>query len=264
MKWSSLHIFYYDNVNILLTDCILKMYNKGYIDTFFFIRYWNGGPHIRLRIANKTSEQIIEIKKIVESYLKQYPSTIQLSNDEYNFKSAKFSNKEGMKALPLQKNNTIIETTYYPEMNKYIDNHALSLSENIFSISSIYALHILSNSNKKSELYYLSMQHTMYLLQYFIKEKATLDTFLENYFNYWQSFSEGQSIKVPKINIVVKKDFPEYNIYFEKIKKTYSYSEIQGLLFNYIHLFNNRLGINTKEEAFLAQCLLKYIRDGEC
>lgn len=261
MKWSSLHIFYYGNVNMLLTNCILKLYKEKYINTFFFIRYWNGGPHIRLRIANKNYNQILEIKEIIKKYLNQYPSTVQLSNEEYTLKSDEFSTKEGIESLPLQDNNSILEIPYSPEMNKYIDENALYLSEMIFSISSIYALNILNTSNKKSELYYISMQHTMYMLQFFIKEDSQLAEFLENYFKYWRIFSEGKPIKVPKINRLISMEFLKYDSYFEILKKTYSNSEIQGLVFNYIHLFNNRLGIDTKEEAFLAQCLLRYIRE---
>ncbi|HDD0571703.1 TPA: hypothetical protein PD805_002643 [Staphylococcus aureus] len=263
MKWSSLHIFYYGNIDKLLTKCILKLYKNKYIDNFFFIRYWNGGPHIRLRVAEKNYNQILEIKKRITDYLNCYPSTAQLSKEEYTLKSTKFSKKENIKPLPLQENNTILEIPYYPEMNKYIDEHTLFLSEMIFSISSVYALDILNITNKKGELYYISMQHTMYMLKYFIKDNTLLDKFLETYFKYWCSFSEIKSIKIPKISTLVEKDFSKYNSYFDILKQKHDYNELQGLLFNYIHLFNNRLGINTKEETFLAQCLLKYLKDGE-
>ncbi|MBY7665197.1 lantibiotic dehydratase C-terminal domain-containing protein [Staphylococcus agnetis] len=263
MKWSSLHIFYYSNLDTLLTDCILKLYKEEYIQTFFFIRYWNGGPHIRLRIADKNYNQILEIKEIIKEYLNKYPSMVQLSNEEYTLKSIGFSTKERVELLSLQNNNSILEMPYYPEKQKYIDENALYLSEMIFSISSVYALNLLNSSIKKSELYYVSMQHTMYILQFFIKENSKIVGFLESYFKYWNAFSEGKGIKVPKINKLISRGFLKYDPYFKNLKKMYNNNEVQGLIFNYIHLFNNRLGINTREEAFLAQCLIKYIREGE-
>ena len=52
--WVSLHLFYHDNPMPLLVECVQPMikelYARHLLQRFFFIRYWQGGPHIRLRL----------------------------------------------------------------------------------------------------------------------------------------------------------------------------------------------------------------------
>jgi len=53
-RWASLHIFYWGDINNLVTECLQREIRAGAemgeIEAWFFIRYWNGGPHVRLRV----------------------------------------------------------------------------------------------------------------------------------------------------------------------------------------------------------------------
>ena len=54
-SWLSLHFFHHGDLDRLLVECVgplvLALKREGAIAESFFLRYWNGGPHIRLRLA---------------------------------------------------------------------------------------------------------------------------------------------------------------------------------------------------------------------
>lgn len=53
-EWVSLHLFHAGDLDRLLVECLhplaSRMRDRGAIADFFYLRYWNGGPHIRLRL----------------------------------------------------------------------------------------------------------------------------------------------------------------------------------------------------------------------
>lgn len=54
-RWLSFHIFHGGDLDRLLLDGVRPALDEwtasGAIDGFFFVRFWNGGPHLRLRLA---------------------------------------------------------------------------------------------------------------------------------------------------------------------------------------------------------------------
>jgi thiopeptide-type bacteriocin biosynthesis protein len=53
-QWISLHIFHHGDLDSLLLEglrpLVLEMFERGDTSRYFFVRYWNGGPHVRLRV----------------------------------------------------------------------------------------------------------------------------------------------------------------------------------------------------------------------
>jgi thiopeptide-type bacteriocin biosynthesis protein len=77
--WISFHIFYEDNLDRLLVEgvrpILRQLQDTRAIQGYFFVRYWNGGRHIRLRLApsglHKGLTTIVQYK--LESFLAQCP-----------------------------------------------------------------------------------------------------------------------------------------------------------------------------------------------
>ena len=82
--WKSLHIFYYDNHDELLCFGILPIIKKYNIRQFFFIRYWEQGPHIRFRIKTDDDGLIEKIIEDIEKYISLNRSTKSIKGKYYN------------------------------------------------------------------------------------------------------------------------------------------------------------------------------------
>lgn len=137
-KWIGFHLYYEEPWEGLLGRCvfplILKLKKEKIINKYFFIRYWESGPHIRLRLSVTEENLVDRLKKIVEkkiqSYFKKYPS---FRKDE------KYHKTFGK----LYDNNSIQMIEYIPETDRYGGINAMSISESQFCSSSEATLKLL-------------------------------------------------------------------------------------------------------------------------
>lgn len=79
--WQALHIFYGGSLDALLLDTLLpaleRLKAKGRLSRFFFLRYWNGGPHIRLRVpAAEGPSVVFELKPELEEWMAAHPGGV--------------------------------------------------------------------------------------------------------------------------------------------------------------------------------------------
>jgi adenosylmethionine-8-amino-7-oxononanoate aminotransferase len=78
--WLSTHIYYNKDLDQLLVDgldpLIMQFRKEKKIEDFFFIRYWNGGPHIRLRLGLTGGGQDLqqELTRGLQAYFAKHPS----------------------------------------------------------------------------------------------------------------------------------------------------------------------------------------------
>ncbi|RBL89122.1 thiopeptide-type bacteriocin biosynthesis protein [Chitinophaga flava] len=125
-SWLSVHLFYAGDLNHLLHLLVAPVVAQ--IEApFFFIRYWEGGPHIRLRLyVDETAE--IQVKEYLEAasdrYFLQYPS----------------QRRELAYQTPLLPNDSLQYITYVPEISRYGDERSIHLAEQQFGISAAYVL----------------------------------------------------------------------------------------------------------------------------
>jgi hypothetical protein len=132
--WLSTHLFYTDPIDTFLAKAVKNytdaVINVGAANAFFFIRYQERGPHIRLRVLSDTqvSEEIVRpnIEEHFKNYFKMYPSK---RLDPSFHPSAQASEIW----LP---NNTLQFITYEPEVERYGGEKGLQLAEHQFFISS--------------------------------------------------------------------------------------------------------------------------------
>jgi len=135
--WISVHLFHSEPYEPLLINgiqpFIQTLLEKKEIQQFFFVRYKERGPHIRLRIKlmdetihKKVTEQL---KEYFESYFQHFPSPPILPSGEDD--------------LP---NNSIHFIKYVPELERYGGEDAMEISETLFFYSSQIVLRIISDA----------------------------------------------------------------------------------------------------------------------
>ncbi len=135
----SCSIYYYPFDEILRK--VIQPFLKNHkIESFFFVKYFEDGPHIRLRMKLKGRENeniYSKMKSFFEEFLKNNASDIHLY--EKNFKE-RFNSDWKIDAIE--------KTIYKPEIERYGGSiETMELCENQFQISSKNILSFLSENN---------------------------------------------------------------------------------------------------------------------
>jgi thiopeptide-type bacteriocin biosynthesis protein len=120
--WLSAHIFYSGNPQLLLNHLVSPLLqDTGH--TAFFIRYWENGPHIRLRIKVK-DDGIPELKALLaercSSFFARYPALYR---------------SDALQYIP-----------YQPEVQRYGNAQSMPWAERQFVASSAYVLQHIRNT----------------------------------------------------------------------------------------------------------------------
>ncbi|MGS2761168.1 thiopeptide-type bacteriocin biosynthesis protein [Sinomicrobium sp. M5D2P9] len=277
-NWLAAHIFYPGNLdNVLvylvrpfLDDISMKLQHPT---PYFFIRYREGGSHIRLRLNSLPGkEEFIreELLRQAASFFKEYPA---LSRDPGS-------------SLPAP---TVQFVPYIPEMERYGNLKSLPRAEHQFFRSSAFVLEWLAGTSKAPVLIESLRMHLILLFAtgldasglneictFFIEGwlprlydgSADEETQKGQWLNLFrQSFlrHSGQILPASKIfweelvqgNADARsltflqtstKVFGEYeNIGFAEDK-------MKSVISSMMHMANNRLGVSNHEEAYGMYC----------
>src|SRR5262249_37822695 len=141
-SWCSLHVYFHSDQDSLLVGCVdplsRELKSRGLISLLFYLRYWRGGPHVRLRfLANgdccRETALKIACDRISES-LRLHPSSATIDRHTYRDierQSARFENgttDEG----DLHANNSWTIEKYEPELTKYGGSRGIAIAEQAF------------------------------------------------------------------------------------------------------------------------------------
>lgn len=282
-KWFAIYLFYPGNLDLMLQQLIHPFVNKFFKEksdeTYFFIRYWENGSHIRLRMnVNPEKQEMLtaEIKSRANVFFAQYPDLMLHSTPETR------SGYPGHK---------MVYASYEPEIKRYGNPESMPWAEAHFCSSSAFILDWINSRKDGSSVLVQALSiHLMLLCAtqwqfsrllrvcdlfidgwlprlYDPKKDATLERQLwlkqfESTFNrakdqilpasqyFWESLNKDAAPE--KIN-----DFLQENI---KIMKNYSAAgfeeaKLNEIVTSMIHMNNNRLGISNYEEAYGVYCL---------
>ena len=141
-QWLAAHLYYNEPWETFLLEAIQPyihtVMRTGIAQQFFFIRYWDRGPHIRLRFKGEASviENVLKdnLQEHFLGYFDLKPSLRTEPNYPANFPAEH-------KWFP---NNSIQFIPYLPEQKRYGGRHALLVAEQHFEISSAAVLEYMS------------------------------------------------------------------------------------------------------------------------
>lgn len=132
-SWSN---FLTNHVKVFVED----IQKKKWADQFFFIRYWERGPHIRLRFKGDKKTLENKLKPYLDNYFKKY----------FKKNPSKRENPEWLKKLPKDQkwfpNNTIQYIEYEPETERYGGSKGILIAEKQFEASSKAVLSVMKES----------------------------------------------------------------------------------------------------------------------
>ncbi|WP_299136845.1 thiopeptide-type bacteriocin biosynthesis protein [uncultured Tenacibaculum sp.] len=295
-NWLSYYIYTELSLDKIIVELIKptleELENKKLLKSYFFIRYWENGPHIRLRVLSYSSEDnsVIEttVNKKVESYFSK-------QKDEYS----------------LESNN------YIREIDRYGGEQAIIISEKQFQDSSKIVLELLNdNFNKWNYTTAISFAIQMHLIfaKNVIKDIDKSIAFFESILNNWIQYSIKKDDQGKITDNEMKKVLTFFNNSYISQEKVLTYisdtiwndneksewidtwkllsKELRGLTIesieniktpswfklnkdgklsvedqkifsiydSYIHMTNNRLGVHLRDEAFIAFLIVKGLK----
>jgi thiopeptide-type bacteriocin biosynthesis protein len=152
--WLSLYVYYHEDPTPLLVGCLHplaeELHQTEQIQAYFYVRYWEGGPHVRFRVLPyptiNREDLRTTITNRIEKYLLEHPSQVIIDPERYAKASAYFSQFElgQVKAFKLHPNNSVLEVPYAPELQSYGGERAMPAVEEQFFASSQIGLLLLA------------------------------------------------------------------------------------------------------------------------
>ncbi len=270
MNWVSVHLFY-TNYDKLLKDGVLPFIQnlkaKDFIEKWFFIRYEEGGQHLRLRILPLVEKTILkqEIIDFFTLFFKKNPSFTFSENTVFP-------------------NNSIQFIDYEPEVNRYGGKYGLRISENFFQKSSEFALEQTPQSYQDAFTTAL-IGHYLLALNFRIENKSCF--FKKIHENWLQFLVEKLDVTSSEILTHFDRLFLEQKKSIENlitlVNEAFTAQELNNyqqwsdvcastalalqsanltlppavIAESYLHLLNNRLGVSNFDESFLGYLLWK-------
>lgn len=256
--WISFHAYIHDYQ--LLDQYLSEEFNqfldkhKNAYDEYFFIRYWLGGPHVRLRVKlNKffNQDQFLSLfQKSVTNFLAN--SKIQLVDPE-TFYSKEMLEGEGIKEVFWKENGIVEIDQYQPEFLRYGGVENLEIAETMFNISSDLAKRV----NSKPFLTRLYIAIDLYYFS-FLQLSIDISSVSEQYSIMWSGYNitninNSQIVKIveQRINYIDNHKSSLVKIYNEYLKNLSKCPK--STVFSQIHMTNNRMGIYPEIEYRIAK-----------
>lgn len=288
-KWKAWHIFYHDNLDTLLKEGIEKLLNKPELGQvkkkWFYIKYWEGGPHIRFRAKLTTKEEEEYIEQGLNSYLKLKPSQKAIGNKKIIEQQKIISTFDDIKIDKVYPDNSVIRFEYEPEYEKYGQLEGISIAEEHFNYSSSSALETLKLYSEKGQVLMAAAEYMLSYLKLLKMDINEMIICLDSYTEIWSGFLQIEESKLNsmfnnqgnsqiefylKAHLNSNETFLPENIYSEWINNlTGTFSRLQNsfgeinhrnrtvltIVSNYVHVHNNRLGVIPIEEVYLSRLL---------
>jgi thiopeptide-type bacteriocin biosynthesis protein len=143
-KWLAAHLYYAEPWEKFLTRAVQPFAHSVLEDKqagqYFFIRYWERGPHIRLRFKGDPGVLESQVKPRLESYFTDYFNRYPSQREEHEY----------VKKLPEEHrwypNNSVQYITYEPEIERYGGDTCIVTAEKQFEASSNAVLAIIGEA----------------------------------------------------------------------------------------------------------------------
>lgn len=278
--WFSFHMFCHDTSKH--TELIKKVSNVlenlvqiKKISKWFFIRYWIGGPHIRIRFEVNNDFTVDDKQKLINTLVIMNNENVDFQLNRELYYSI---NKAGLhettieeKDFPWFSSGLVEEIEYIPEISRYGGDLLIGTSETGFHISSKLSLRFIELSMTKKII--MSAAVMRLITEMLFGNENSYSAFNDASLNWKRTFSlSDNSDFLRNICDVVNKElldkateiienYSEIRSYLSvlsSIKEQLNNDEyFKSILFSHYHMFNNRIGISPAIEMFIFSALKK-------
>lgn len=303
LAWKAIHIYLpHSHHTSFLCEVILPaLREENLLDNFFFLRYWQGGPHLRLRLRlplNSDGDQTL--RRILAELERGLPLFSVTDYDEYNqglLMQEELARLEGETPHKAQPIGSIVISPYEPEYHKYGGKFGVEIAEEVFCKSSLTVFDFFKNKPSTLKERHVLIGEAAQIITMFLHGagltlRQSID-FLQKYEDWWRHYAPqplqdswprlytGVSRQVQKmctdlwINNQTENIFHEISSNATNQARLVSNShpnldlheirldgtDFSGCLSNYIHTTNNRLGLVPAGEGMVAYLVRRGLED---
>lgn len=147
--WQALHLYLPHSTHTgFLRDSVAPILrSEGFMDRFFFLRYWQGGPHLRIRLLHDGTDASARAIAAIRAKLTEAvpPATDELLA-EYEFGVSlqeELARQERAEVRPGRPVGTVDPMPYTPESVKYGGPAGIAIAEEVFRATSREVLSML-------------------------------------------------------------------------------------------------------------------------
>lgn len=293
-KWFAVYLFYPGELDLVLRELVAPFIREFFPDEqtdaqYFFIRYWENGNHIRLRINVEHSLHKV-LAKVLEQrakiFFSQYPAVRKLK-DSVN---KDINQSAGQNLIA---DHVIQFSVYEPEIIRYGNQQSLAWAEQHFFKSSTFILDWICTKKPGTSALIQALRLHLILLLATGWEISRLITVCDFFIDGWlpRLYISGADMAAQKIfwlkefetsfNRTKAVILPASKVFWEELTAGTANQKVQDLLKtnililqNYqqadfketkfteimtslMHMNNNRLGISNHEEAYGMYCTLQ-------
>jgi hypothetical protein len=200
LTWLSAHAFYHGNADRLVTEAALPVFDElraqGLLHRRFFLRHWERGPHLRLRLqveAGQAERVRSWVHDRITRYLAEHPGPTEVDPDQLSATLRRLSRLEhGPDADPglhaAEPANTLRWIDYVPELTKYGGPVGVALAEDVFDVSSTLAGQVLRQVPSDNARLGIALQLLLITSRSLDLDEDARITFLRSYRERWQGY----------------------------------------------------------------------------
>ncbi|MFE4663691.1 lantibiotic dehydratase C-terminal domain-containing protein [Streptomyces sp. NPDC056716] len=151
--WTSLHVFHRGGTDLLIVETVGTLVRSleadGLLDRYFFLRYWEGGPHLRLRLRPVDGARVGDrARTALERHLAAHPTTASWDPERYALAARSLARAEELPYYDrrLRHTDTVEDIPYRPEYAVFGGPEATDAVERHFTDSSRIALAVLGHT----------------------------------------------------------------------------------------------------------------------
>jgi len=290
-EWTSIHIYYHDfkRLDIVIRHLIPELRDYYFPrDDYFFLRYWEGGPHVRLRVNSGSGQELT--KSLVEAcqmFLQQTPCPVDITKEQF-YLSMGLDATTGSNMLWFP-NNSVEIVPYTPEFELYGD--AVDIATQFFYHSSELCLRILRTMHSMSEKFNAALLTLILFLSHYMDHVSDgVANFLDHYYSSWSTLEDKYRVSHSNHREAPMEweDFAHYDSTFFNNLITWNhalYNDIhfKGMVDSFtqlktvknqlptdkkpvvaglLHTTNNRLGLTPANETIMVAMARNWARHG--
>ncbi|MEU3307658.1 thiopeptide-type bacteriocin biosynthesis protein [Nocardiopsis sp. NPDC006832] len=258
---------------------------QGHVDGWFFIRYWKGGPHVRVRLCGHDPERLgtalQAMREALETFLAHSPPP------EEELEPANYYRRFGVEgeeaeALGWYPDGAVREAVYEPEVERYGGPAAMGLAEELFQVSSDVAAAAIARTEGEKERTGVALDLLLGFVGALYDRSADGVRWLREYTIMWRYLDQVVAARSSDVRAAAEATFVgsapallgRHAALAERAPGGYRYwwsavtatmRELRGLertegltagpeavMVSQLHMLANRLGLTASDEVYLA------------
>ncbi|GGF53952.1 lantibiotic biosynthesis protein [Marmoricola endophyticus] len=283
-RWHAFHVYLPHTVqSAFLREQVTELVDTAESARFFFLRYWQGGPHLRLRLHTDEATADVFARALGD----RIPELTEEQRVEYGYEldmQKQLASAEGESPGAGRSPGDVVRESYAPEYAKYGGPEGIDLAEQVFCATSRVVLDVLASRETYARTPPLgeAMRCTLVGLSASGLGQAEAGRFLEWYESWWSGYvPDGQAESWQRLSAQMRGQVDELvdeawdGTRDDVVRDLYRAARARAdeldtgdgdvpvvggvdysrILANYVHTTNNRFGIIPAGEAFLARVL---------